>query len=90
MCNCTEVKTTWIELKSFIFRKIKVILDIEPRMYSIWLPQARLKLYSYKYYISGNKNIYFLDSSRKSAPPVNHSSQKIQIVYTEKELEVLI
>ena len=30
MCNCTdsEVKTIWIELKSFIFRKIQVNLDI--------------------------------------------------------------
>ena len=76
MCNCNEVKTIWIELKSFIFRKIQVNLDIDPRTIVFVYHKQDSFFFFFKYCISGNKNI-FLTPLEKSAPPVRHSSKKI-------------
>ena len=32
MCDCTEVKTLWIDLKYFVFRQIQVNLDTDHRL----------------------------------------------------------
>ena len=67
MCNCTEVKTIWIELKSFIFREFQVNLDIYPRtiLFGYHKQDSNFLVLNIIYLVTKK---YIFDSSRKKCP----------------------
>ena len=85
MCDCTEVKTLWIDLKSFVSRQIQVDLDIDPRLILFgYHKQDTNHLVLNIIYLVTKK--YIFDCYRKKdKPQLSILLRKFQRVYIEQE-----
>ena len=85
MCDCTEVKALWIDLKSFVSRQIQVDLDIDPRLILFgYHKQDTNHLVLNIIYLVTKK--YIFDCSRKkNKPQLSILLRKFQRVYIEQE-----
>ena len=83
MCDCTEAKTLWTDLKSFVSRQIQVSLDIDPSLILFGYHKQNLNHLVLNIIYLVTKNIFLTAPEKK--PQLGILLKIFQRVYIEQE-----